>query len=75
MADRLHAIKKFSVEETENTIRVMAEELGIKVGILTNGIRAVVTGQLAGPGLFDVLVAVGQNRVVERLRKAVELFE
>ncbi|MES0446030.1 MAG: glutamate--tRNA ligase [Desulfobacterales bacterium] len=75
MADRLHAIKKFTVEETENTIRVMAEELGIKVGILTNGIRAVVTGQLAGPGLFDVLVAVGQNRVVERLRKAVELFE
>lgn len=75
MADRLHAIKKFSVEETENTIRVMAEELGIKVGILTNGIRAVITGQLAGPGLFDVLVAVGQNRVVERLRKAVELFE
>jgi glutamyl-tRNA synthetase len=53
----------------------MAEELGVKVGILTNGIRAVVTGQLAGPGLFDVLVAVGQNRVVERLRKAVELFE
>jgi len=75
MADRLHAIKKFSVEETENTIRVMAEELGIKVGILTNGIRAVITGQLAGPGLFDVLVAVGQNRVVERLRKAVKLFE
>ncbi len=75
MADRLHAIKKFTLEETENTIRVMAEELGVKVGILTNGIRAVVTGQLAGPGLFDVLVAVGQNRVVERLRKAVELFE
>lgn len=75
MADRLHAIKKFTVEETENTIRVMAEELGVKVGILTNGIRAVITGQLAGPGLFDVLVAVGQNRVVERLRKAVELFE
>ncbi len=75
MADRLHAIKKFTVEETEHTIRAMAEELGIKVGILTNGIRAVVTGQLAGPGLFDVLVAVGQNRVVERLRKAVELFE
>ncbi len=75
MADRLQAIKKFTVEESENTIRAMAEELGLKVGILTNGIRAVVTGQLAGPGLFDVLVAVGQHRVVERLQKAVELFE
>jgi glutamyl-tRNA synthetase len=75
MADRLHAINKFTVEETENTIRAMAEELGIKVGILTNGIRAVITGQLAGPGLFDILVAVGQHRVVERLRKSVELFE
>lgn len=75
MADRLQAIKKFTVEETEDAIRAMAEELGIKVGILTNGIRAVVTGQLAGPGLFEVLVALGQHRVVERLRKAVKLFE
>ena len=47
----------------------------VKAGILTNGIRAAVTGQPAGPGLFDILVVLGQRRVVERLRRAVALFD
>jgi len=75
LADRLEAVQAFTIEETEQAIRALAEELGIKVGILTNGVRAVVTGQLAGPGLFDILVALGQQRVVNRLRKAVVLFD
>jgi len=33
-----------------------------------------VTGQLAGPGLFDVLMTIGQRRVVERLRRSPALF-
>jgi len=74
LADRLEAIESFSIEETENVIRDMAEELGIKAGVLINGIRAAVTGQTVGPGLFDILIAIGQKRVVERLRKAVLLF-
>jgi glutamyl-tRNA synthetase len=75
LADRLEAVSPFTVENTENIIRTTAEELEIKVGILTNGIRAVVTGQLAGPGLFDILITLGQRKVVERLRKAVALFD
>ncbi len=55
-------------------IREMAEELGIKAGILINGIRTAVTGQAKGPGLFDVLIALGKRRVSERLRKAVKFF-
>ena len=75
LADRLQAMETFTVEGSEQVIREMADELGIKAGILINGIRTVVTGQAKGPGLFDVLVAVGQRRVVERLLKAVTLFE
>ena len=75
LADRLEAIESFAIEETENVIRDMAEEFGVKAGVLINGIRAAVTGQAVGPGLFDILIAIGQKRVVERLRKAVSLFE
>ena len=75
LAERLDTVKTFTAEETEKTIRALAEELGIKVGILTNGTRAVVTGQLAGPGLFDILTVLGRDRVVRRLRKATALFE
>jgi glutamyl-tRNA synthetase len=52
----------------------LAAEIGIKAGILINGARVVVTGQAAGPGLFDVLAAVGKDRVVRRLRNTDSLF-
>lgn len=75
LADRLGGIKTFTAEEAEKVIREMADELGIKAGILINGIRTAVTGQAAGPGLFDILSTIGQSRVVERLRKVVKFFE
>ncbi|MBW2609990.1 MAG: glutamate--tRNA ligase [Deltaproteobacteria bacterium] len=75
LADRLEALQDFTMEETENVVRDMADEYEIKAGILINGARAAVTGQAVGPGIFDVLLAVGQDRVVERLRKAVTFFE
>ncbi len=33
-----------------------------------------ITGQLAGPGMFEVLEVIGQERVVARLRAAPRLF-
>ncbi|MCJ7539846.1 MAG: glutamate--tRNA ligase, partial [Desulfobacterales bacterium] len=75
MADRLEGLKEFTAPEAENIIRDMAETLDIKPGVLINGIRTVVTGQLAGPGLFDILITIGQRRVVDRLRNAPALFD
>ena len=75
VADRLEALEAFTLEGTELVIRAMAEGLKVKAGILINGIRTAVTGQSVGPGLFHVLIALGQRRVTERLRKAVNLFD
>ncbi len=75
LANRIQAMETFTAEEVEQVIRNMAEELGIKAGILINGIRTAVTGQAKGPGLFDILIAVGQWRVAERVRKAVTFFQ
>jgi glutamyl-tRNA synthetase len=74
LADRLEGLENFSTAETESVIREMAETLEINPGVLINGIRTAVTGQLAGPGMFDVLITIGQRRVVERLRKSPALF-
>ena len=74
MADRLEGLEHFTTAEAESIIREMAETLEVKPGVLINGIRTVVTGQLAGPGLFDVLIIIGQRRVVERLRRSPALF-
>ena len=75
MAERLEALAEFTPDSVEQAIRGLATELGVKAGILINGARTAVTGQAAGPGLFDVLAAVGKERVVRRLREAPSLFE
>lgn len=75
LADRLEALSDFNLQGTEEVVRKTAEELDVKAGVLINGIRTAVTGQPKGPGIFDVMVAIGQRRVVDRLRKAVTLFD
>lgn len=74
LADRFEAIESFTLEETERVIRDMAERCGVKAGILINSARTAITGQAVGPGIFDVFLAIGQKRVVLRLRKATSFF-
>jgi glutamyl-tRNA synthetase len=74
LSNRLEGLQSWTLESTEQVVRAFAEELDVKVGIIINAIRTIVTGQLAGPGIFDVLTAIGRDRVVKRLSGVHELF-
>ncbi len=74
LADRYEQLSDFSLEETERVARDLATELEIKPGIIINGMRTIVTGQLAGPSMFDILVTIGREKVVKRLRNIEKLF-
>ncbi len=75
LAERFSELPSFTEEEVERISREMAAELDIKPGILINGMRTVLTGQLAGPSMFTVLVALGRKTVVDRLRNIDRLYE
>jgi len=74
LADQYERLDDFSLEETERLARQLAGKLEIKPGIIINGMRTVVTGQLAGPSMFEILVAIGQKRVVKRLKAIDRLY-
>ncbi len=74
LADRLEGVDPFTLETAEAAMRQFAEEREVKAGLFINAARAAVTGQLAGPGLFDILVAVGGASVAARLRRAADLL-
>lgn len=74
LADRYAALETFDLETTEAALRALADELDAKAGLLINGARAACTGQAVGPGIFDVFVALGQERTVARLRQAPQYF-
>ncbi len=77
--DGLHAARaviadtgavSFEADELEPPLRALAEARGWKAGDLFMAIRVAVTGRTATPPLFDTLVALGRDRVLERLGRA-----
>ncbi|HEY6328987.1 MAG TPA: hypothetical protein VI756_06595, partial [Blastocatellia bacterium] len=70
LADRLASVDDFSHEAVESALRQYASESGVKAGVLINGSRTALTGQSVGPGMFEIFLALGKERSVERLRKA-----
>ncbi|MBU1565031.1 MAG: glutamate--tRNA ligase [Proteobacteria bacterium] len=75
LAARYEMLAEFTLEATEKAARELAEELAIKPGILINAMRTVVTGQLAGPSMFDIVLAIGRETVVRRLRDVGKYFK
>jgi glutamyl-tRNA synthetase len=64
----------FEADELEPPLRALAEARGWKVGDLFMAIRVAVTGRTATPPLFDTLVALGHDRTLERLDRAIEIL-
>jgi nondiscriminating glutamyl-tRNA synthetase len=60
----------FEADELEPPLRALAETRGWKAGDLFMAIRVAVTGRTATPPLFDTLVALGRERVLDRLERA-----
>ncbi len=69
LAPRLEKLSEFNEQTAEKELRDLATEKGVKAGLLINGSRAALTGQTAGPSAFAVFIAVGRDRVIERLKK------
>ncbi len=61
----------FEADELEPPLRALAEARGWKAGDLFMAIRVAVTGRTATPPLFDTLVALGRERTLARLDRAI----
>ncbi len=62
----------FEAEALETELRALAERLGVGAGKLIHPLRVALTGRLASAGIFDVLVLLGRDRSLQRVRRAVE---
>jgi glutamyl-tRNA synthetase len=72
LADQLAALDTFTHDSAEAALRAYCEAQGVKAGLLINASRTALTGQAVGPGMFDIMVGLGREKSVERLRRAVE---
>jgi len=56
----------------EATLRELAATMEVGAGKLIHPLRVALTGNMASPGIFDVLVLLGRARVEERVSRALE---
>jgi glutamyl-tRNA synthetase len=70
LADALAALPEWNHDACDSASRKVAEEGGVKAGLLINATRVAIVGQAVAPPLFDTMVVLGQERVVRRLRAA-----
>lgn len=68
LADRLEGLSEFTHESLETAVRRLADELGVKPAVMMNPARVGLTGQAVAPGLFDVMMLLGKEKTVRRLR-------
>lgn len=61
------ATAAFDVTALEQALRQLAEARGVKAGALIHATRIAMTGRMVSPGLFEMLVLLGRERVLARL--------
>jgi len=73
LAAVLNALPNFDAVSTEAALRNTAEARGVKAASFIHAVRVAVTGKSVSPGLFDVLVLLGRERVHKRLLAAARI--
>ena len=74
LADAIAALPAWDHDSCDHALRELAAAEGVKAGLLINATRVAIVGQAVAPPLFETMLVIGQDRVVSRLRRAVETF-
>ena len=69
---QIERTEDFSRGSLESLFYSRSDELPFKRGVFFGAIRVAVTGRTAAPPLFDTLEVLGRERVLDRLRRALE---
>ena len=71
----LEADEVFDLASTEAVYNRIAEDNGLTLGKVIHPTRLALTGRTVSPGMFDVMVLLGKEKTLARMRKAVEYIK
>ena len=71
--DALAAAARWEAAPLEESLRALAERLGVAGGKLFQPLRVALTGLTVSPGIFDVLVMLGRDRSLARIDTALTM--
>ena len=51
------------------------DQTGLKLGKIAQPLRVALTGKTASPGIFEIIAILGRDRVLPRLKKAIQFID
>jgi len=72
LAAGLPSLTEYTKEGIEHFLRDLAESRNTKLKFVAQALRIALTGRTVSPGLDEVMVTLGKDRVLQRIKRAVE---
>lgn len=64
--------EELAIDNLQPIFNAIMEKYNLKLGKIAQPLRVALTGKKASPGIFDVFVVLGQNKVLKRLQNAID---
>ncbi len=68
--ERFAAIRTWDRDHLTDVLKTIGTERNLKLGQLAQPLRAALTGQNVSPGIYEVLILLGRQEVIDRLDRA-----
>lgn len=75
LMDALSVIDVFTEENLENAFKSVMDKTGLKLGKIAQPVRVALTGKTASPGIFEITEIIGKEKVIRRLKQAIEFID
>ncbi len=75
LMDAMSTIETFTEENLENAFKSVMDKTGLKLGKIAQPVRVALTGKTASPGIFEIIEIIGKDKVIRRLKHAVEFID
>jgi glutamyl-tRNA synthetase len=75
LRDSFDKLKDFSLSSVEESLRLLADKMGVSASKLIHPTRVALTGRQVGPSLFELVYVMGKERTITRLTQAIQFIE
>ncbi len=72
--EKITKLSDYNKETIEHELREIANNHNVGAGRIIHPVRLAVSGVGVGPGIFDLLEVLGQETVIRRIKKAVQVI-
>ena len=74
-AEYIEDLEVYTQEELENVFKKIMEQTDLKFGKIAQPLRVAITGSTVSPGIFEMLLALGKEKTILRIKSAIQMIE